>query len=426
MKLPFISTHRLLIASLSSLAISLPAFAHKQDGHGIHHTEMADHEEIGEALAHNAPAEFANPPHFIFKSHNQKFVIGLGGFLKATASFDFGSPTDNPTDFLVSDIPVGQAKGNGAKMQFSAQSSALFANAIFNPGKNQVGAFIGFDFRGGNYVPVLQYGFVKYRGFQSGYDITLFADDAVAPPSIDAQGPNSYLGITTPGVRFTTSFGKQKQWSAGVGLEMPQAAYPADDAVAVVNQRIPDIPAFIRYSWNESSSWLRLAAILRNMTYRDLVKETNRTSTGWGLALSGNVGIIPDKLSFIFQGAYGHGISSYFQDLNGAVEEDLFASTDHPGKMKAAPAWGGFAGFQYNFSSKCYASASYSHLRIYDNKTMAAADDYRYGQYILANFFYDINSYLTWGVEYIYGRKMNMNGANAHDNRLQTMLQFSF
>lgn len=401
---------------------------HKKSEYRPELREAAMNDSLRNALMENAPAEFESPSQFFFTSKNKKFVFGIGGYAKGTLSFDFGSPIDNPTDFVVSSIPVSTSPSNGGKVQLSAQNSSLYTNFVFNPGKNQVGAFLGIDLSGGNYIPQIQYAFVRYRGFQAGYDVTLFADPSVCPPSIDSQGPNSYLYISTPSMRYEKDFGRNRSWKAGIALELPQADYTVRKGLnETVNQRIPDIPAYVRYSWDNNAGWLRMAAILRNMYYRDLVEQKNRISTGWGLSLTGNIGILPNKLSFVFQATYGHGISSYYQDLNGDGEgEDLFPSATDKGKLEATPSWGGFAGFQYNFSSRCYASLSYSHLRVYNSKTIAPPEYYRYGQYLLSNLFYDINSQLTWGIEYIYGRRMNMNASQNHDNRIQTMLQFSF
>ncbi len=51
---------------------------------------------------------------------------------------------------------------------------------------------------------------------------------------------------------------------------------------------------------------------------------------------------------------------------------------------------------------------------------------YSYGQYAVGNVMWQITPMLQCGLEYIYGRRVNMDGAQAHDNRLQTMLQVSF
>lgn len=51
---------------------------------------------------------------------------------------------------------------------------------------------------------------------------------------------------------------------------------------------------------------------------------------------------------------------------------------------------------------------------------------YKYAQYILGNVFYNVNSIVQVGLEYIYGRRMNYDGTQSHDNRLEAMLQVSF
>lgn len=417
---------RLILPAAIALVAYGVASAHTPThaSHGLPHTEAARDTLIQQALVANSPDEFASPENLVFASPDKKFVLGVGGFLKASASYDFGHPIDNPYSFIVSEIPMSLPKGNGGKFQASAQTSTIYTNFLFNPGKNQVGAFLAIDFSGDNYVPAVQYAFLRYRGFQAGYDETLFTDPASCPPSIDDQGPNAYTGVYTTGLRYSRSWGPNGRWQAGIGLELPQASYTtAEGASSEVSQRVPDIPAFIRY--NNPYFYLRLSGVLRNISYRDLRAAQNRISTAWGVSLSANVSIIPDILSFNALATYGHGISSYFQDING-MNLDLLPSDRNAGRLTAVPGWGAFGAFVCNLSDKWHSAISYSHVRIYDRHALAEPDQYRYGQYVLANLFYDINSYLTCGVEYLYGRRVDFSHAQAHDNRLQTMLQFTF
>ncbi|MCM1437228.1 MAG: DcaP family trimeric outer membrane transporter [Prevotella sp.] len=417
------------LAYILSLIFTLTAYANPNHGYKITNkhitTDLLLEDSLKNAMVANAPNEFSQTPNFIFSSSNNMFALSIGGFLKATASFDFGAPTGDPTDFLVSQIPVPNPKGNGAVTQFSAQASSLYTNFIFNPGNHQAGAFIGINLTGGNYAPSIQYAYVRYRGFQAGYDETLFCDPGAAPPSIDDEGPNALCDVHNTGIRYIHSWGANKHCSAGVAFELPIPSFINSDKTRDVSQRIPDIPAFIRYSWDNNSSWVRLSGILRNIAYRDIPAERNRYATGWGFTLSGSASLIPSRLSTIWHATYGQGIASYFCDLN-SLESDMFPSSKSDGKLLPADSWGIVAGFQYNFSEKLYSSITYSQLRIYDHKATAPKTAYRYGQYILANLFYNFNNALSWGIEYIYGRRMNFDSAQNHDNRIQTMLQLQF
>ena len=82
------------------------------------------------------------------------------------------------------------------------------------------------------------------------------------------------------------------------------------------------------------------------------------------------------------------------------------------------------------FTPKLFVTATYSHVRAYVDRFEDAdstwGSTYKYAQYVAANMFYNINSIVQVGVEYDYGRRVNYDGRQAHDNRLQAMLQVSF
>lgn len=377
----------------------------------------------------NAPKCFNIPgaPRFAIEGKDRRFYLGIGGTVKTTVSYDWGNPIDNGYDFTTSAIPVQPDKGNGGLLQFSAATSGLFLNFVALPGtENQVGAYFNFNLtgNGNNYGFNLYYAYIKYRGFTVGYDFSLFSDMAAIPPSIDNEGPNALTAIPKGVIDYRRDFGKH--WSAGIGAEMPIASATTGEGTRSVSQRVPDIPAYVQYSWGDGRSWIRLSGMLRNMLYRDEVAERNRNCVGWGVKLSGSATLCPFVTAY-YQAAYGRGLTSYFQDL---YEGGLDMVPDGNGRLKSVEAWGGYFGLQYNISSKVYATTTYSHLRNYapgyaDGVT-PWNEQYRYGQYALANIIWNITPQISTGMEYIYGRRVNMDGTTSHDNRLQTMLQVSF
>ena len=169
----------------------------------------------------------------------------------------------------------------------------------------------------------------------------------------------------------------------------------------------------------------------RFLQYRDLVSDNNKTVGGWGIKASGTVPI-GSKWQTYFQVGYGKGATGYFQDLSG-MNLDLTPNPGIDGRLQAVPSWAGYFGLQYNWSANCYSSICYSHVRNYaenygtkSDPSVAWDSQYRYAQYMAANVFYNITSQLTWGLEWDWGRRVDMNGLSKHDNRLQTMLQFTF
>lgn len=425
---------RSITLTAASLLVSIPSFAQfhpTQDKNGYVRTlfSPADSVMVYEKLMENAPTEFgSNVPRFAVFGKDHSFYVGIGGYVKATVSYDLGNPMDNPNEFFTSSIPMSKRRGDGGLIQFSAQQSSLFLNFVGLPGSdNQVGAFIGANLIGDDYAPALQYAYIKYRGLTAGYDKTLFSDPAATPPTIDYEGPNSSTAINNAVLNYQLSFGKKKEWKFGVGVELPVMSVTDLETTAYkVNQRVPDIPAFIQYSWDGQSSWVRASGIIRNMLYHNTLSDKNVDKMGWGVELSGVLAPV-DKLTFYYQGVYGRGIASYIQDMSDCGM-DMLPAAGSDFILNLTRSWGAYGGLQYDFSDKVFASATYSHVRNYahDCVTPTADNQYRYAQYVDANIFWNITDILQTCVEYIYGRRVNFDGTQAHDSRAQLALQISF
>lgn len=363
-------------------------------------------------------------PYLHLIGKDNKFYVGIGGAVKGVASVDFGHVLHNANEFIVSAIPMTQEKGDGALYQVSAQQTELYLIVGFNPGtKYEVAAYVNGRFLGNNYGFQLENAHISFMGFTAGYGYGLFCDTWAAPTTIDYEGPNAMLAVTNGILDYRHSFGR---WTVGAGIEMPMASFTTNGYVRKVNQRIPDVPFMVKYSL-PGGGHLGASVILRGLQYRDLLKDKNRTVCGWGVRLSG-AGTLFGPVGYCFQGAYGKGMNSYIQDISGMGLDLTPESSD--GKMKAVEGYGLMGGLSCNISRTVSANASYSHVRVYPGEYSGAEESwesqYSYGQYAVANVMWQITPIVQCGLEYVYGRRVNINGQQAHDNRLQTMLQVSF
>ncbi len=389
-------------------------------------TAMAGH------FTKNAPARMnkdaAAAPSFAFVTKNGKFMLGVGGSVKVTVGYDMGHPIQDMDEFTTSEIPMQPMDGNGARFDLSAAQTGLYLNFIALPGdKNQIGAFLSFNLLD-NYKPNLQYAYLKYRGFQAGYDYNLFSDPGACPPTIDYEGPNSFTACPTAGIRYGVDFGRNKAFRFSLGAELPFESFTTmQRRTANVNQRVPDIPVALQYSWGGGDSWVRVSGVIRNMYYRNLVTAKNVDKVGFGVQLSGKANILP-QLTAYYQAVYGKGIGSYIQDLYG-LGCDLMPEGDNGG-MQCVESWGAYGGLRYQFSPKVSCSATYSHVRNYaknyEGGSTAWRDQYRYGQYVVANVFYNISPYFQTGLEYLWGRRVNYDNMKCADTRVQAMFQLTF
>lgn len=375
-------------------------------------------------LVGNAPAtpHSRDLPKFSIIGRENKFYLSIGAQFKSTMNFDWGNPLSSPSLFIPAEISKAQA-GNGGKLDFTVQRSRLSFNFVGLPNtEHQLGVYIALIFNGNDYGVNVNHAYVKYHGFTIGYTATLFCDQTSVPYTIDAQSPNStatfsntvaqYEHFLTPSVK------------AGIGVELPMSSMTTDRETAITTQRTPDIPLYIQYRWNNNSH-IRLSAILRNMSYRNDVLDKNENVFGWGMKLSGTSEY--DKFTFYYMGKYGNGVASYLQD-NIGLGLDLVPD-ETPGKLSKTQSWGAFGAIQYNFSKKLFGTAIYSQIRNYadryDGGTTSYDDQYKYGQYIGGNLIWSPNKYIQTGIEYLWGRRMNFDGTQHHNNRIMAMFSVS-
>ncbi len=387
---------------------------------------------IIQTFKQNAPERFNAPkiPDFTFKSKGQKYMMGIGGYVKGTVSMDFNGAIDNAADFTTSAIPINPLPGNDKLLQFNANQSSLFYNLVsLSDKKAKFGAYINMNFGGDNYAPEIQDAYVTYGGWLLGTTTSMFTDAAAIPPTIDSEGPNGLIYKTNTVLNFRGHIGKH--FMTGIGVEMPSTDFTVSKDQNVVNQYIPDIPSFVQYSWGENNeNHVRLSSMIRNVNYRNNIQDKDHIMTTYACQLSGLM-TIKEKLVFYYQFVYGTGISTYIQDVSGLKLDFLPKYTENQhdkdaGKLDHVKSMSYFAGLQYNFNKRTLMSCTFSQVDIdvpdnYDNTSL-----YKEGYYLATNFMWYAMPNVQLGAEYLYGKRVDQNDEWGQANRLQVMLQYNF
>lgn len=385
-----------------------------------------DSTAVEDALLRNSPDGVDGVPHYLIIGQPSKFYIGIGGNAKVTVTEDFNRDNLDPNAFMPSEISVSER--NGKAFNISAQQTMLFLNVVGLPDtENQFGVFLSGAMLGDGYAPSLEAAYVRYRGITAGYNYTIFSDNAAMPNSIDYQGPSSATTIQIPQISYLLNFGKSKQWCAEAAVSLPQTSITTSSFTETVQGRYPDVAAAMKFSWHDGTGSIKAAAILRSLSYRNIADASIVDKPGWGVTLAGTTPVV-GNLTFFFQGVAGKGVASYIQDLSDLGLD--MTPADQGRKMKLTSSWGIYAALQYDFTPKLSLTAAYSHVRNYIDEYSEGSTEwgtqYRYGQYASANLQYSFYRSLSTGIEYLYGRRIDMSGAQAHDSRLQAMLQICF
>lgn len=404
--------------------------------------------EVAEILNHSRPHEAgAIPtPKFTLKSDNNNFLMTIGGQLNVIVGGDMGNNLYQQSgagiSFVTNQIPVPATQGHKGDFYINPINGFVDLQVVgFGNTDNELTGYFKVGTNGITKSLALQRAYVTYRGITAGLKLTLFQDDyACQPPTIDPEGPSGEVS----NVAYELSY-KSKSYNGfrfAVGLDIPSfyssnGYYNGPDyrkeyaghQVSVTNydQVIPDIPMWVEYSWSQWNR-IRVSGVIRNFAYKDLLQNKSRNTTGWGVMLSGNVQPA-SKWILYYQFAYGQGIGNYIQDLAG-MPYSFTPSNHYVGKMVANPMLGANLGVTFNPNSKWQFNAVFSEARIFGVKDYATQDteaqDYKYALYGAVNGFYNINSFLQVGLEYLWGHRETWNIGGAHDSRLQAQLSFTF
>ncbi|MDE6383948.1 MAG: hypothetical protein K2K79_06330 [Paramuribaculum sp.] len=381
-------------------------------------------DSVEKALKKNAPQAAGDNglPRFALVGKDGKFYIGLGAQFLGEGVFTWGDNMPSPTLFTPSSLTPA-TPGNGGNTQFGWQSSSVYINFVAMPGsRDQIGIFFKGNFMGNNNSFSCFHFYAKYRGLTAGYTYSLFSDGAAQPMTLDFEGPNGYPSITLFTAYWQQDF--TRHLSGAIGIDAPSASMTAGTTTRQINQRIPTVPLYLQYAWNDGSAHIRLSGLVRPLQYRDLKAESNKTMVGGGIQLSGMTNVV-GGLGVNFNATCGTGIGTYLQDDNGLGMDAVESST--PGKMVMVKTLGLTGGLSYAFSSTVSSNLIYSHLLNSCHDYGAVADDqYRYGDYVAANVVWNISKFVSAGIEYDYGRCKDFDGASLHANRLQCQLAVTF
>ena len=393
--------------------------------------------------ARSAEPSTVPTPSFAIKTKDDRFVMSIGGEINPILGYDIGNNLYDQDgagiSFVTGDIPVPATPHHRGDFYINPINAYVdFSVVGFAGTANEITGYVKFGTNGVTPSLALSRAYITWRGFTMGEALTLAQDPyASQPPTIDPEGPCGDIST----VAYQISY-KSKSYNGfrfALGMEMPSfyssngyyrgkdyAEYFDKLVDASVDAYVPDFPMWIEYQASTSNR-IRATAILRDFAYRDLVHDTRRNLLGWGASLSGNFSFWK-PLTFNFLAAYGQGIGNYLQDIAGRPLS-FTPVADKPGYMQANKMMGLVFGASYNATSKLQFNAVGSMSRIWgvgDYATLTDNANYRYAVYVAANCFYNITSYLQWGIEYLYGRHETWNIGGANDSRIQTQIAFTF
>ena len=346
-------------------------------------------------------------PRFMFSDPEGKIDFGIGGTAKITTAGGFGGQSEafsfRPSSISIPTVHAGMYNMSvgGTEVHFKARTYM---------GEHKMVAFIKLNGDFDKSVSLNQ-AYISLDNFSVGLIPSFFMDLEVGVMTT-GLGFDSQVDMTHPLIGYTWRF--KNGLSLAAALEWPELNldhYPQSLGVGTAYQPVPDFAGHLKYRFEKGH--IQFGAVARGMTYWvfnvPVIYEDqgeDRMAFGYGLSFSGNYNPT-SRLKLSWELSAGRGYAAYLNNLGdlhldlGMLHEPL----DGYVQMAGIPATSDQIAAQYKWSEKFTSSVVLGYTHCKQEKTIYNADPFKSSFSAIANFFWNINDYSYFGVEYLFGNR---------------------
>lgn len=248
-------------------------------------------------------------------------------------------------------------------------------------------------------------------------------DIEIWPNILDWWGPSGMALNRNPQIRYTWAL---ENGRFALAIENSNASLttgvlgdisPGLDVQAVA--RLPDITSHYR----REGEWghVQLGGVVRQLSYETPTAPENApkgNELGWGFNLTGMLGTVgADRLRVGL--VYGHGIGSFIND--GSVN----LAPDPDGGARALPTTGITLYYDHYWTESLSTALGGSH-NSYDTGDLQLGSEVESVSYASTNLLWAPSSNFWAGIEFQYGRRVDIDGDSGTDVRTQLQFRYTF
>jgi len=394
----------------------------QKPGLGKNYGATARYEEFSQdnlaaARMDNAPLDPAYPGYF--RLPGTSTFLRIGGYFKTDFIYDL-KPAGDTDRFIPATIPVPTVSGvNNSTV--SVRPTRLSLDFLLpNDRINTVRFYVEADLFGTNATtPRLRHAYAQVKNILIGQTFSNFMDPDAGPDQLDFQGPNAWVAIRNPQLRYGLKLGKNTGLHFSVEKASSDLSFKTPDFNSLANSNAPD--GAVRLRTDYKAGHVQLSAVFRSIGAY-LPDGRSQSVFGWGINFAGSQKIGADTL--VFQGAYGHGIGRYVNDTSGTASDANEQGFVNP-QLKAIPLVATYGAYQHYWRPRLRSSVIYGFVQV-QNTDRQVATAFHKSDYTAANLIWNAIGSLNVGAEFLYGWQVQKSGLSGNAPRIMFSMKYNF
>jgi hypothetical protein len=366
-------------------------------------------DQLAAARFDNIPLDPKYPG--FFRLPGTSTFLKIGGYFETDIIEDL-KPAGNPDAFVPSSIPVGVPPVNNSTISIRPTRMSLDFRVPVQA-LDDVRVYLEADLFGTNSTtPHLRHAYTQAKNLLIGQTFSNFMDPDAGPDQIDYQGPNGWVAIRNPQVRYSFKLAEKTGFRIALEKASSDVTFKTPEFSALPDSPTPDGTLALRHQYE--SGHIQVSGLFRSVAAY-LVNGKSDTVFGWGTSIAGSQRVI-GRDTLVYQGAYGAGMERYVNDTSGLGIDAGLISAQQP-YLKALPIVATYFGYQHWWSSRVRSSAIYGFVQV-TNTQYQPGDTFHKSDYMATNLIWNPFGSLNVGGEFLYGWVVKKNGTSGNAPRI--------
>ena len=355
-------------------------------------------------------------------------AIRVGGYVKMDAILsDYSNaPTRGAgEDFFIPSTIATSGESGDPRLNFHAKETRFWLKSFTPTERGDISTHFEIDFLAGqqgnervgnSFSPRIRHASLHWDGWTFGQTWTNFFNTAVLPDYLDFIGPVGVTFARQAQVRYTVPTANG-DWA--ISLENPETTltpFGGGPRIDADDSAVPDL--VVRRNWKGYWGDLSVAALIRELKIDDAGLRDSQT--GAAVSFAGKFRV-SERDDFRWQVNYGNALGRYM-----GINAFNVGALDADGTIELTTQYGALAAYRHVWNDKLHSSFGASFANA-DNDTdisgMAVPKSYQSGH---ANIIWSPIERLSFGAEYIYGRREDESGDDGVLSRMQLSAKYLY